>query len=132
MKTTTVDATKPVFFRSLFANATGEFACNMEYPAQARVCMEQREYDVLVAFLKTLPDSVMSLDMRLKASDDFFDEGGETVDPGDLEDNPQFYCYRFDRRNADTFTFYLILEAKYHETYVAYELGLSVTGQEAV
>ncbi len=132
MKTTTVDATKPVFFRSLFANATGEFACNMEYPAQARVCMEQREYDVLVAFLKTLPDSVMSLDMRLKASDDFFDESGEAVEPSDLEDTPQFHCYRFDRRNADTFTFYLILQAKHHETYVAYELGLGVTGQEAV
>ena len=132
MKTTTVDATKPVFFRSLFANATGEFACNMEYPAQARVCIGQRECDVLVAFLKTLPDSVMSLDMHLTASDDFFDEGGEALDPGDLEDNPQFHCYRFDRRNADTFTFYLILQAKHHETYVAYELGLDAAGQEVV
>lgn len=132
MKTTTVDATKPVCFRTLFANATGEFACNMEYPAQARVCMEQREYACLVALLKTLPDSVMSLDMRLKASDNFLDETGETVDPSDLEDNPQFHGYRFDRRNADTFTFYLILQAKHHETYVAYELGLDAAGQEAV
>jgi hypothetical protein len=109
-------------FRTLAAHATGEFADNMTYPASVQVTMTQADWEATHAMLMALPETMISIDLRLPAQDSFLDAEGLETDPDDYDDCPQFHCYRFVRHSAERFAFYLVLAAKYHDTFVKYEL----------
>lgn len=109
-------------FRTLAAHATGEFADNMTYPASVQVTMTQADWEATHAMLMALPETMISIDLRLHSQDSFLDADGLETDPDDYDDCPQFHCYRFVRHSAERFAFYLVQAAKYHDTFVKYEL----------
>ncbi len=119
MTTTTIET---LTFRTLAANATGEFADNMTYPTSVQVTMTQTDWEATHAMLMALPATIISVDMQLNAQVSFLDAEGLETDPSDYDDCPQFHCYRFVRHSAERFAFYLVLAAKYHDTFVKYEL----------
>ena len=130
---TTIE-TQTLTFRSVATTVSGEFAENMTYPASAQVTLIKAHWDEVRLLLESLPSSVLTIDMILDGQDDFFSDEGDEVDPALLEDCPQFHCYRFHRYgeiSAFTFTFYLVLVSKFHETYVEYELVMD-SEQEGV
>ncbi len=113
---------KTLTFRTLAAHATGEFADNMTYPASVQVTMTQADWEATHAMLMALPETMISIDLRLHSQDTFLNADGLETDPDDYDDCPQFHCYRFVRHSAERFAFYLVLAAKYHDTFVKYEL----------
>ena len=118
----TMTSPKTLTFRTLAANATGEFADNMTYPASVQVTMTQTDWETTHVMLMALPETMISIDLRLHSQDSFLDADGLETDPDDYDDCPQFHCYRFVRHSAERFAFYLVQAAKYHDTFVKYEL----------
>lgn len=110
-------------FQSISANAYGEFAANLSYPTAARVEISQPRWAGVQDFLAMLPEAVQSVDISLDAAATFLDDSGDEVSPDEVgEDCLQFQCYRFVRQGPERFAFYLVLAAKYHDSYVRYEL----------
>lgn len=116
--------TKTVDFRTLDTSVTGEFADNMTYPEKVRVTIPLRMWESVLSMLAGLHEAILSVDMRIMNTQDvFLDADGLEVELEDCEDNPQFQCYRFVRHSVERFTFHLVLAAKYHDTFVEYELA---------
>lgn len=114
-----------ITFRSVFASPTGEYAGNMSYPAQVRVTMPVLLATSIRQTVLGLPSYVQSLDLTPMASatEVFMDEDGNTVDlDGCGEDFPELSCYRITRPYAGETTLHLVIRARYHDTFVAYEL----------
>jgi hypothetical protein len=122
-----------ITFRSVFASPTGEYAGNMSYPAQVRVTMPRLMAKSIAEVTMELPSYVKSLDLTPMASatEVFMDEDGNTVDlDGYGEDFPELAYYRITRPckgdialpYAGELTLYLVIRAKHHDTFVAYEL----------
>lgn len=111
-------------FQSSLAISSGEFAGNLSYPAAVRVAIPQPRWAGVQDFLAMLPEAVQSVDISLDAAATFLDDSGDDVSPDEAgEDCLQFQCYRFVRHGPERFAFYLVLAAKYHDSYVRYEMG---------
>lgn len=109
-------------FQSIMAVTAGEFVGNLSYPAVARVAMPQPRWAGVQDFLAMLPEAVQSVDISLDAKATFLDDDGDEVSPDEVgEDCLQFQCYRFVRQGRQ-FAFYLVLAAKFHDSYVRYEM----------
>ena len=109
-------------FQSTDASTYGEFADNLSYPASVRVHISPSCWADVQDFLVTLPEAILSVDITLDAEATFLDDDGDEVSPDEVgEDCLQFQCYRFVRQGRQ-FAFYLVLVAKFHDSYVRYEM----------
>jgi hypothetical protein len=110
-------------FKSVFASSFGEFAGNVSFPDTAKVAMLVKGWADTQTLLASLPESILSVDIHLDGTDRFIDDGAEVDDVAEYStDCLQFQCYRFVKYGTE-WTFYLVLAAKYHDTYVRYELA---------
>lgn len=115
---------KPTMFNSTVASSFGEFAGNLSYPAIVSVAMPAPTWVGTQALLASLPGTVQSLDISLDGCATFLDDDGAVVDAdGYGEDCLQSQCCRFVRHSQTRWTFYLVLAAKHHDTFVKYELA---------